>query len=612
MGGRIPEEVIDRVREHFDIVDVVGQTVQLKKSGRNFFGLCPFHSERTPSFSVSPEKQIYYCFGCGAGGDVLKFIMESEQLTFVEAVRHLAELAGIEIPQGDGKDAYDPEEARREELRKVTELTARLYHYLLMETDHGKEARRYLEERGITRETIKEFQLGYAPDSFHFLRSFLRRRNIDEELGEEAGLLARRNSSRGRASCFDRFRDRVMFPIHDTQGRVIGFGGRVLGGGQPKYLNSPETPLFHKGKFLFNLHRARKAVRKEGTAILFEGYMDVISAWQAGVRTGLANLGTSLTESQARVIRRNAETTILCYDSDQAGQHAAERAAGLIREQGGVVKVARMPQGMDPDDYIRRRGAEAFNADVIAQADPYMSFKLEALKESFDLKDEEGRMRYLTRAIEMITELPRAIERDHYLRRLAEEFQLSLDALKQEQRRIAVKKKKEGYGDKGSGKWNNGYHGGKHMVGQHRRTLAYEEAEKRLLTAMMHDRNVAERVRETVGADFNSEVYGALAAYLYAYYAEGHPADPGRFIRYLKDERLLEVASGLAFLDTPPEVAEEAIADYIRHIRNHPIHKEIEQKKEQVKEAERAGDIAKATRLGIELMRLRERVQKEA
>ncbi|PTX64881.1 DNA primase [Melghirimyces profundicolus] len=611
MRGRIPDEVIDRVREHFDIVDVVGQSVRLKRSGRNFFGLCPFHSERTPSFSVSPEKQIYYCFGCGAGGDVFKFLMETEQLSFVEAVVQLAEEAGVEVP-GQEEDVHDPEEARKRKLREVTDLAARVYHHLLMETEHGEAARRYLKERGITPETMVEFQLGYAPDSYHFLRSFLKRRNYDEVLAEEAGLLARRESGRGSGSRFDRFRNRVIFPIHDTQGRVIGFGGRLLGEGQPKYLNSPETALFHKGKFLFNLHRARKAIRSADQAVLFEGYMDVISAWQAGIKNGLANLGTSLTEAQARVIRRNAETAVLCYDSDPAGQNAAERAMEMIREQGCVVKVAQMPPGMDPDDYIRQRGGPAFSGEVIAQALPYVSFKLEVLKEGFDLKDEEGRMRYLTRAVEVIAGLPRAIERDHYLRRLAEEFHLSLDALKQEHRRIASKKKKETDGDKGMGKWNNGYHGGKHMVGRQRRPLAHEEAEKRLLVAMMHDRQVAERVRETVGAGFNVEIYGALAAYLYAYYAEGHPADPGRFIRCLKDDRLLEEASGLVILDAPAEVTEEEVADYIRHILNYPLFKEIELKKEQVRQAERAGDIAKAARLGIELMRLREQVQKEA
>lgn len=608
MRGRIPDEVIDRIRDHFDLVDVVGQTVQLKKSGRNFFGLCPFHSEKTPSFSVSPDKQIYYCFGCGAGGDVFRFLMETEQFTFVEAVNHLGEQAGIEVSQTPDQDVRDPEEEKRERLRKVNELAARLYHHLLVETEHGAAAKRYLTERGITRETMAEFQLGFAPDSYHFLHSFLKRRGFDEKLSVEAGLLVQRESSSAR---FDRFRGRVMFPIHDSQGRVIAFGGRLMGEGQPKYLNSPETLLFHKGKFLYNLHRGRKAIRKSGQAILFEGYMDVISAWQAGVENGVATLGTSLTESQARVIRRNAGMAVICYDSDRAGQNAADRALEILKDEGCNVKVAKLPPGMDPDDYVRTRGAETFSGEVIAQALPYVAFKLEALKKGFNLKNEEEQMDYLTRAIEVIAELPRAIERDHYLRRLAEEFHLSLDALKQEHRQISSKKRGSD-GDKGRGKWNNGYHGGKHLVGRERRPQVHEQAEKRLLVAMMHDRRVAERVMETVGSDFNIEIHNALAAYLYAYYAEGHPADPRRFLRYLKDDRLLQEASGLVILDMPVEVTEEEVTDYIRHIRNYPLYKEIEQKKEQVKQADRAGDIVKASRLGVELIRLREKVQREA
>ncbi|MFD1425688.1 DNA primase [Kroppenstedtia sanguinis] len=610
MRGRIPDEVIDQIRDHFDIVDVVGQTVQLKKSGRNFFGLCPFHSERTPSFSVSPDKQIYYCFGCGAGGDVIRFLMETEQLTFVEAITQLADQAGIQIPRSQRENSQDPEEEKRQQLRKVTELTARLYHHLLLESDQGAQAREYLLKRGITRETMEEFQLGFSPDSYHFLHSFLKRRGVDEKTAVEAGLLVERDPSRGPSGCFDRFRGRIMFPIHDTQGRVIAFGGRVLGKSQPKYLNSPETTLFYKGKFLYNLHRARKAVRKAETAILFEGYMDVISAWQAGVFNSVATLGTALTESQARVIRRNVGTALICYDSDRAGQNAADRAAEVLKEQGCVVKVAQMPPGMDPDDYVRSRGAASFSEDVIAQALPYVAFKLEALKAGFNLQDEEEKMSYLTRAVEVIAELPRAIEQDHYLRRLAEEFHLSLNALKQELR-LSISKKRGSNGDKGTGKWNNGYHPGKHMVGHQRRPLAHELAEQRLLVAMMQDRSVADRVLKTVGADFNIEIHAAIAAYLYSYYSEGHPADPGGFLRYLKDDRLLREASGLVILDTP-EVTEEEISDYIRHICNYPLHKEIERKKEQVKQAERAGDIAEAARLGVELIRLREKVHKQA
>ena len=239
-----------------------------------------------------------------------------------------------------------------------------------------------------------------------------------------------------------------MFPIHDSQGRVIAFGGRMLGEGHPKYLNSPETPLFHKGRQLFNFHRARRAIRKERQAILFEGYMDVIAAWQAGIQTGVASLGTSLSDDQARMIRLNAEHVTICYDADDAGQAAADRGLEVLKERGCLVKVAQMPPGMDPDDFLRKRGAEAFREEILAEALPLPAFKLEYLKRDYNLQDEGERMKYLTRALDVISDLSLAIERDHYLRRLADEFRLSLDALKEEQKRI-WRRKKEKKRDKG-------------------------------------------------------------------------------------------------------------------------------------------------------------------
>ncbi len=605
-GGPIPEEVIERVREHYDIVDVVGRYVQLKKSGRNYFGLCPFHSEKTPSFSVSPEKQIYYCFGCGEGGNVIKFIMEMEQLTFVEAVRRLAEEAAIPLPQVG--TISDPEDGPRKRMREALEWACRLYHHILLNTDQGRDAFRYLQERGVSMETIKEFRLGYAPSSGDILLRFLKRKGFSEKLQEEAGLISSSDSATLPRRFFDRFRGRVMFPIHDSQGRVIAFRGRMLGEGHPKYLNSPETPLFHKGRQLFNFHRARRAIRRERQAILFEGYMDVIAAWQAGIQTGVASLGTSLSDDQARMIRLNAEHVTICYDADDAGQAAADRGLEVLKERGCLVKVAQMPPGMDPDDFLRKRGAEAFREEILAEALPLPAFKLEYLKRDHNLQDEGERMKYLTRALDVISDLSLAIERDHYLRRLADEFRLSLDALKEEQKRI-WRRKKEKKRDKGGAKWNTEYHESKHMVAHQRRPSAYEEAERQLVALMMRDQSVAERVRESIGAEFHVEEYAAIVAYLYAYYAEGHPPDPSRFIHYVKDERLMNCASELAMMEFPDSVSDEGIEDCIRRVRNYPLYLEMESVKRQIEQAERAGDIAKAVQLGAEFDRLKKRVQ---
>ncbi|MGA9174330.1 MAG: DNA primase [Thermoactinomyces sp.] len=608
MGGRIPDEVIDQVRQQLDIVDLVQQYVQLKKSGRNYFGLCPFHSEKSPSFSVSPDKQIFYCFGCGAGGDSIKFIMEIEQLTFVEAIMHLADQAGIDIPETTIAP-YDPEEDERQQMRKALELTAKLYHHILVATEYGEEARRYLRKRNVTPEAIEEFQLGYAPASYQFLLPFLKKRGFCEELLEKAGLITSREKG-SEKRYFDLFRDRIMFPIHDSQGKVIAFGGRLLGDGRPKYLNSPESPLFHKRNHLFNLHRARSHMRKEGSVLLFEGYMDVITAWQAGIYNTVATLGTSLTDSHARLIKRNTDTVYICYDADNAGQNAAVRGLEVLKERELTVKVAQMPVGLDPDDYIRRFGGTAFKEEILAASLSLTAFKLESLKKNYDLKDEDQRMKYLAEAIDTIVELPLAIEQDHYLRRLSEEFQLSLDALKEERRKARKRKKREARRDKEEFKWNNGYREvSKHLLGSAGPASAAEKSEMFLIAHMIRSKSVTEWVKNHLGADFHSEIYAALAAYLYAYYDQGNPENAGRFISTLQDESLSSKASELAMLELPEEITEDALLDYVRHIKMAPLLKQIEEKEKLVEQLSRADEPVKAAQLSLEILQLRKQLQ---
>ncbi|MBA4542616.1 DNA primase [Thermoactinomyces daqus] len=608
MGGRIPDELIDQVRQHFDIVDLVQQYVQLKKSGRNYFGLCPFHSEKSPSFSVSPDKQIFYCFGCGAGGDCIKFIMEIEQLTFAEAIRHLADQAGIHIPDTDA-DPGDPEEDERQQMRKALDLAAKLYHHILVATEYGKAARQYLRRRNVSPEAIAEFQLGYAPPSYQFLLPFLKKRGFHEELLEKAGLITSRDKG-SKKRYFDLFRDRIMFPIHDSQGKVIAFGGRLLGDGRPKYLNSPESPLFHKRNHLFNLHRSRSHMRKEASVLLFEGYMDVITAWQAGICNTVATLGTSLTDAHARLIKRNTDTVYICYDADNAGQNAAVRGLDVLKGSEVAVKVAQMPVGLDPDDYIRQFGGTAFKEEILAASLSLTAFKLESLKKNYDLKDEDQRMKYLAEAIDAIAELPLAIEQDHYLRRLSEEFQLSLEALKEERRKARTRKKREARRDKEGTKWNNGYREvSKHLLGSGGPASVAEKSEMFLIAHMIRSKSVTEWVKNHLGADFYNEIYAALAAYLYAYYDQGNPENPGRFISSLEDESLSSKASELAMLELPEEIAEDALLDYVRHVKMAPLLKEIEEKEKMVEQLSRADEPVKAAQLSLEILQLRKQLQ---
>ncbi|RAL25878.1 DNA primase [Thermoflavimicrobium daqui] len=611
MGGRIPDEVLDQIRTQMDLIDVVSTYVQLKKSGRNYFGLCPFHSEKTPSFSVSPDKQIFHCFGCGVGGDIIRFMMEIEQLTFVEAVKHLAEQAGIPLPKMSMTENEENEEQKK--MFHAMDLAARFYHHLLLHEKHGRIARQYLEKRQVHIETIKEFQIGFAPPSDRdLLLRFLTRRQFSVDLLERIGLVITRTSSFQNTS-FDRFRGRIIFPIHDSQGRVIAFGGRSLGSQEPRYLNSPESPLFYKGNHLFNLHRARKSVRKKQQAIIFEGYMDVIAAWQAGIHTCLATLGTALTEQQAKVIRRNTESVILCYDADRAGLSAAERGSEVLKRVDCTVKIAQMPEKMDPDDYIRRYGASQFQEEVLAGAQTLTAFKLEMLKKNYHLQDEDDRIKYLTAAIDFISELPLIIEQDHYLRRIADEFQMPLDVLKAEQRRMKRRKKKPIERDKQAAKWNNGkQEGTKHFIATHRPPSRVELSEMHLLAYMLKDRSITDWVEKELGAEFQTEMIGALAAHLYRYYQAGHPEDVSKFIRYLEetDPSLIAKVSELAMLDLPDEVSETALKDYVRHIKSGMILAEIERKEKQLQRLIQAGESIRAAQLGQEITQLKRSVQR--
>jgi DNA primase len=608
MAGHIPDQVIGQVRSHFDLLDFVQRHVHLKKSGRNYFGLCPFHAEKSPSFSVAPDKQIFYCFGCGIGGDVINFVMNMEQMTFIEAVQHLADQANISLPATEPSlNMYEEDE--RQQMGQALQLAAQLYHHILLKTPYGEPAFHYLGERQVSLQTMEEFQIGFAPLPKQFLLSFLLRRGYPEKLLEKAGLVVAKEHASPRY--VDRFRGRVMFPLHNPQGRVIGFSGRLMGAGQPKYLNSPETPLFHKGHHLFNLHRARKGIRKEQQALLFEGQLDVMTAWQAGIYTGIATLGTALTDNQARIIKRNASTVIICYDADAAGQAAAVRGLDMLKSQECIVKVAQMPVGLDPDDYIKRYGVEAFKEEILAGSLSATAFKLESLKKEFHLQDEDSRLQYVSKSIDFITDLPLAIEQDHYLRRLAEEFQLSLEAVKEEQRKIKYQKKRADKRDKERDKWNNGYREiDKQRFARVHAVPVAEKSEMLLIAYMMRDKSITEWIKNRLGADFHSEVYAALAAYLYAYYEQGYPEDVGRFIGTLPDAPLISKASELAMLELPDELSEEALQDYIWHIRNYPIQKEIEQKERLIEQLARADEPVKAAQLLIEIMRLRRQLQR--
>ncbi|WP_026689214.1 DNA primase [Alteribacter aurantiacus] len=604
MGTRIPDEKIEEIRKASNIVDVIGDYVQLKKQGRNMSGLCPFHGEKTPSFSVSPDKQLYHCFGCGAGGNVFSFIMEIEGVNFVESVDKLAERSGISLPQTTEQSQEDSREKKRNRYWvEVHKLCVKLYQHVLLQTDEGKEAKQYLEQRGFDEDTIKEFELGFAPDSWDFLTSFLSKRQYDMDEMVEAGLLAKRDFD---GKPFDRFRGRIMFPIWDRRGQVIGFSGRVLGEGNPKYMNSPESELFNKSEILYAFNRARPSIRKKNEAILFEGYADVISAFGAGIDNGIASMGTALTERQVKMLKRNTEKVVLCFDSDDAGQAATFKNADLLEQAGLTVRVANLEEGLDPDDYIQKYGADRFNEEVLGESQTFMGFKFRYFRKGLNLQAEGDRMEYVEKMLVEVSKLNRAVERDHYSRQLADEFSLSLDVLKQELLHIHKTQKR---GKKEEGSLPDSKSTERKFVSLksgNRLLPAYANAERYLLAHMLQDAELTFRVQEKLGASFNIDDYHAIAAHLYSYYGEGYEPSLARFIEQLPDERLKRIVSELAMMAIKEELSEQELNDYIKQILIYPKKVEIERMKQELKSTK---DAVKAAGMAAEIIKMEQQLK---
>ena len=416
---QISEEILEKIKSQNDIVDVISERVRLKKAGRNFTGLCPFHNEKTPSFSVSQEKQIYKCFGCGEAGNVISFVMKDKNLPFIEDVKYLANRANIPLKLGNGEQSQS--NRKKELLYKVNVEAAKFFFSNLMNNQNAKE---YFLNRGIKEETIKKFGLGYANDSWNSLMFYLRKKGINDGLLEEAGLISV-NKEKGRK--YDRFRNRVMFPVFDYQGKVIGFGGRVLDDSKPKYLNSPETLVFQKGTNLYGLNFALKHNMSERYFVIVEGYMDLISLHQYGITNVVASLGTALTINQARLLKRYADKVVISYDADLAGQMATLRGLEILRTAGFDVRVLSIPQGKDPDEYVRSNGREAF-LKLINNAEPLIDYRIKKAEEGIDFKNSQSVILYSKRIMDIISDLD-PIEKDVYIKKASENTGIKEQAL---------------------------------------------------------------------------------------------------------------------------------------------------------------------------------------
>ncbi|MBY0122320.1 DNA primase [Bacillus sp. S/N-304-OC-R1] len=600
MVERIAEEKVNEIRQSVDIVDIISDYVQLKKQGRNYFGLCPFHGENTPSFSVSPDKQIYHCFGCGAGGNAFSFLMDLEGYSFQEAAVKLAEKGNIKldinVQSATAQQSVPPD---IQQMLEAHELLRKFYHHLLLNTKDGQHALDYLLARGFTIESIEKFQIGYSLNSWDFVYKFLTKRKFPIDVLEKAGLIIKRDKD---GSHFDRFRNRIMFPIFDRNGKTIAFSGRSLGDDEPKYLNSPETPIFNKSKILYNFHLARPHIKKHQNAVLFEGFADVISADLAGVENGIGTMGTSLTDDHVTILKRTAQNITVCYDSDHAGIEAAFRAANLLSNAGCQVRVALMPDGLDPDDYVKKFGPEKFRNEVIDGSQTLMAFKLLYYRRGKKLQDEGDRLLYIEEVLTEISKLDNAVEKDYYLRQISDEFSLSLEALKEQEKQINFTDRRK---NKGQSPVENKQ---QLVLPKQVKQLkpAYYRAERNLIAHMLTNSELAFKIQDRLqGNTFNVDEHQAIITYLLGYYEEGNPPDTSAFINFIEDEKLKRIVADIEMMSINEELSEQELTDYIKQVFNYQKMLMIKEKLLQQKEAERKSDFAKAALIAMEIIQLR-------
>ncbi len=434
----IPEEKVLEIQNAADIIDIVSESVLLKRAGKNHVGLCPFHSEKTPSFTVNPEKQIFYCFGCTAGGNVFSFLMKHEGISFPEAARALARRYGIELPTGNISAAQKRVMSEREQILVANKHAVDCFSHALLSDSAGRKGLKYLSERGITGNTLERFGIGYAPEGWSNLMHHLARKGVPKKLLEKSGLVI---ENKQKNVFYDRFRNRIMFPIFNTGDQVIGFGGRVLDDSLPKYLNSPETPVYNKSRSLYGLNVTKQKCREKGLAFIVEGYMDLLALWQNGIENVVATLGTSLTSEHVRVLKGYAEKVILVYDSDDAGLKAAARSISIFDSGHLDSMILVLPEGYDPDSYVFEFGAEAFMKNAEKAIGP-VDFLMESAIKKYGLSV-EGKVRIVSAMKEHLAEIQDSVARSLYIKKMAEKLGIDDSAIMEKVRR-AMNTKRSG------------------------------------------------------------------------------------------------------------------------------------------------------------------------
>ncbi|MFJ6458387.1 DNA primase [Staphylococcus capitis] len=575
---RIDQSVINEIKDKTDILDLVSEYVKLEKRGRNYIGLCPFHDEKTPSFTVSEDKQICHCFGCKKGGNVFQFTQEIKDVPFVEAVKELGERVNIKVDVGQTQYNQQSQMASDDlKMIEMHELIQDYYHYALMKTVEGEEALNYLRQRGFTDELIKQRQIGYAPDSSHFCHDFLEKKGYDIELAYEAGLLSRNEEN---FSYYDRFRNRIMFPLKNAQGRIVGYSGRTYNNQEPKYLNSPETPIFQKRRLLYNLDKARKSIRQNDEIVLLEGFMDVIKSDYAGLKQVVASMGTQLSQEHMTFLKKLTNNITLMFDGDYAGREATLKTGQALLQQGLNVYVIQLPSGMDPDEYIGKYGNEAFLNFVAKDKKAFVLFKVESHQDEINNND-LAYERHFREATHDIAQVQSTILRNKLIQDVANIFNMSPEMIYHEigsNNMPQVAPAEYGYSPQsGSQLFNN--------------LTKNEKAERALLKHFMKDKDTFINYYQKVSDDdFTNKYFKSIFNILHDYFSEHDNYSISDVMQYIDSNELREAFIELDQYTLNDEPYENEIEDYILIINNNDD-ESIESLNHKLREAYRIGDV---------------------
>ena len=575
--SRIVQEVIEQIRQTADIVDIISAVVNLKKRGQNYFGLCPFHDEKTPSFSVAPSKEIYHCFGCNAGGNVFRFLMEYEKMTFVEAVKTLGDRYGIEVKLGE-------DDRNQDELKRLRDFqsSASGFFEKLLGSSEGKSVTKYIEGRGLTKDVIKDFQLGFAPDSWDRLLKLARKNGVPGKIMDKSGLFTRTEKG-----VFDRFRNRLMFPIHNLGGQVIAFGGRAMDQKDPaKYMNSPETILYSKSRVFYGLNKTQKAIRKAGTSILVEGYMDLLQLYQAGITNVLSVSGTAFTENHVHQIRKLTRKILLMYDGDSAGRNASVRAGYLLLRGGVEPLIVSVPNDLDPDDWVRQDGAEAVNKKI-KTAQPLITYHIQM--SGVRKMSPSERSKFIRGMITEVVGIQDNIFRNEIFRTISDEMQINERDLlavadKEYRRRRGQRTKSDAKSDKPLF------------------TSQKEKAQLELVKLLAgEDLMVRQKIRDSVTIDyFTSPLLKKLAEFFFSQY---EAVKYGAVLQNFQTRDEQETVAGILLDLSVPEEVDRIIDDCINSIKAGPVRKKIESARIKLKEKEKSGEDVSELLIEISEMR---------